>query len=175
MTEPRIHRRVVRNRKKNAIPLSKLRTSDAVRTVVDHPRRLQELLRMLQDKDRGVRGSAAATLARLAESHPARLRRVIQQLREGLADESAYVRWHLVYAFGKIGAFFPAQFREFLGDLASRLDDENRVVGRVACKALSQIAIRKPLIIEEFFQTLKREMPSPIARVVRSSKSRIVK
>jgi hypothetical protein len=130
---------------------------------------------MLQDKDRGVRGRAAATLARLAESHPARLPRVLVQLREGLADESAYVRWHLVYAFGKIGSSFPAQFGEFLNDLVSRLDDENRVVGRVACKALSQIAIRKPLIIEDFFRTLKREMPSPIARVVRRSKSGIVK
>jgi hypothetical protein len=70
MTEPRIHPRVIRNRKKNPVPLSKLRTSDAVKTVVDHPRRLEELLRMLEDKDRGVRGRAAATIAKLSESHP---------------------------------------------------------------------------------------------------------
>jgi HEAT repeat protein len=175
MTKPRIHRRVVRNRKKNAIPLSKLRTSDAVRTVVDHPRRLQELLRMLEDKDRSVRGRAAAALARLAESHPARLQRVILQIREGLLDESAYVRWHLVYAFGKIGASFPAPFREFLNDLVLRLDDENRVVACVAGKALSQVAARKPLIIEEFFQTLKREIPPSIARVLRSAKNHAAK
>ena len=76
MTEPRPHRHVVRNRKKNTVPLYKLRTLDAVKTVVDHPRRLEELLRILEDKDRCVRGRAAATLARLSESHPARLLRV---------------------------------------------------------------------------------------------------
>lgn len=170
MTEPRTHRRVVRNRKKNAVPLSKLRTSDAVRTVVDHPRRLQELLRMLEDKDRGVRGRAAAAVARLAESHPARMQRVISRLREGFADDSAYVRWHLVYAFGKIGSFFPSQSREFLSDLISRLDDENRVVRSVACKALGQMAARKPSMIEELFQSLKREIPPAVARILRGAK-----
>ena len=43
----RTHRRVVRNRKKSATPLSTLRTLDAVKTVVAHPRRLEELLKML--------------------------------------------------------------------------------------------------------------------------------
>jgi HEAT repeat protein len=151
--------------------LSTLRTSDAVRTVVAHPRRLGELLRLLEDKDRGVRGRAAAALARLAESHPARLQRAILPLREGLGDESAYVRWHLVYAFGKIGSCFPAQSREFLGDLVSRMDDENRVVRTLACKSLTQVASRKPALIEEFFQTLKREVPPALARLLRSSKS----
>jgi len=82
MTEPGIHRRIVRNRKKNSVPLSKLRTSDAVRTVVAHPRRLEELLRMLEDKDRLVRGRAAVALTRLAESHPARLQRVAVRILE---------------------------------------------------------------------------------------------
>lgn len=173
MTGPRIHRRVVRNRKKTAVPLSKLRTSDAVKTVVNHPRRLEELLRMLEDKDRSVRGRAVAALARLAESHPARLLRAVLRLREGLSDDSAYVRWHLAYTFGRLGSHFPAQSRVFLNDLVSRLDDENRVVRTVACKAISQMAARKPGIIEEFFQNLKREIPPAIARVMRSSKSRI--
>jgi HEAT repeat protein len=175
MTEAKIHRRVIRNRKKNTVPLSKLRTSDAVRTVVDHPRRLEELLRLLEDKDRMVRARAAAAVARLSESHPARLQRAILRLREGLSDESAYVRWHLVYSFGKIGSFFPAQCPEFLGDLVSRLDDENRIVRAIACKALGQVADRKPAIIEEFFQTLKREIPPAVARILRSSKSQRVK
>jgi HEAT repeat protein len=171
MREPKIHRRIIRNRKKTAVPLSKLRTSDAVRTVVDHPRRLQELLRMLDDKDRGVRTRAAAAFARLSESHPARLQRVILCLREGLVDESAYVRWHLVYSFGKIASFCPAQCREFLGDLVSRLDDENRIVRAVACKALGLVADRKPALVEDFFQTLKRELPPALARVLRSTKA----
>jgi HEAT repeat protein len=175
MTGPKIHPRVVRNRKKNTVPLSKLRTSDAVRTIVDHPRRLQELLWLLEDKDRGVRARAAAAVARLSESHPARLQRVMLRLCSGLVDESAYVRWHLVYSFGKIGSFCPIQCREFLRDLVLRLDDENRIVRSIACKALSQVADRRPDIIEEFFQALKREIPPTIARVVRSSKSHSVK
>jgi HEAT repeat protein len=175
MTGPRTHRRVVRNRKKTAVPLSKLRTSDAVKTVVNHPRRLKELLCMLEDKDRSVRGRAAATLARLAESHPARLSRVILRLQEGLSDDSAYVRWHLAYTFGALGSYFPAQSRVFLNDLVSRLDDENRIVRTVACKAISQMAARKPGIIEEFFQNLKREVPPAVARILRGSKARISK
>jgi HEAT repeat protein len=171
MTEPRTHRRVVRSRKKSAVPLSKLRTSDAVKTVVDHPRRLEELLRMLEDKDRGVRGRAATTVARLSESHPARLLRVTQRLQEALADDSAYVRWYVVYALGKLGSYSPTQSRIFLNDLVSRLDDENRVVRSVACKALSHVAARRPMIVEEFFQNLKREMPPSLARILRRPKS----
>jgi len=175
MTEPRTHRRVVRNRKKNAVPLYKLRTSDAVKTVVDHPRRLEELLRMLEDKDRGVRGRAAATVARLAESHPTRLLRVILRLRDAFSDDSAYVRWHLVYTFGKLGSHFPAQSRGFLSDLVSRLDDENRIVRTVACKAIGQVAARKPGIIEEVFQNLKREIPPAVSRALRNSKTQLSK
>jgi hypothetical protein len=172
MTEPRTHRHVVRNRKKNNVPLSKLRTSDVVKTVVDHPRRLEELLRMLEDKDRSVRGRAAATLARLSESHPARLLRVIVRLKGALADDSAYVRWYLVYTLGKLGSRFPGQSRGFLNDLVAGLDDENRIVRVLACKALGQVAIRKPLIIEECFQNLKREVPSAVARFIRSSQAK---
>jgi hypothetical protein len=170
MTEPRTHRRVVRNRKKNTIPLWKLRTSDAVKTVVDHPRRLEELLHMLEDKDRGVRGRAAATLARLAESHPARLLRVVQRLREALLDDSAFVRWHLVYTLGKLGIHSPLQSRAFLGDLVSRLEDENRIVRALSSSALNQLAVRKPLMVEEYFQNLKKEIPPPIARSIKSSR-----
>ncbi len=94
----------MRNRKKNRIPLAKLRASDAARTVVDHPRRLEELLRMLEDKDRIVRGRASVALAQLAESHPARLLRVVARLSEMMADDSAYVRWHLLYALGRLGS-----------------------------------------------------------------------
>lgn len=172
MTEPRIHRRVVRNRKKNAVPLSKLRTSDAVKTVVDHPRRLEELVRMLEDKDRGIRGRAAATLSRLSESHPARLLRILLRLREALTDDSASVRWNLAYTLGKLGTHFPAQSRELIQDIVARLDDENRVVRVFACKALVQLAARKPLVIEECFQSTKKEMPPPVARTVRIAKEK---
>jgi len=172
MTEPRTHRSLPRTRKKHAVPLSILRTSEAVRTVVDHPRRLDEVVRMLEEKDRSVRGRAAATLARLSESHPGRLLRIISRLREGLTDDSAYVRWHLVYALGKLGWRFPAQLQGFLGDLVSALDDKNRIVRVLACGTLTSAAGRRPLIVEQIFRDLKREIPPPIARILRSSKSR---
>ena len=172
MTEPRIHRRVVRNRKKNAVPLSKLRTSDAVRTVVDHPRRLEELVRMLEDKDRAIRGRAAATLSRLSESHPARLIRIVLRLREALTDDSACVRWNLAYTLGRLGTQFPAQSGELLHDVVARLDDENRIVRIFACKALAQLAARKPLLIEEFFQNTKKEIPPSVARTIRTAKAK---
>ena len=169
MTEPRIHHPIVRNRKKNHVPLSKLRTSDVVKTVVDNPRRLEELLRMLEDKDRSTRGKAAIILAQLSESHPARLLRVSTRLREALADESAYVRWHLIYTLGKIGSRFPVRSRGFLNDLVSRLEDENRVCRVLASRALGQVAARKPLIIEECFRNLKKEIPSAVSRILRNS------
>lgn len=171
MTEPRTHRRIVRNRKKSAVPLSKLRTCDVVKTVVDHPRRLQELLRMLEDKDRSIRGRAAATLARLSESHPARLLRLIPRLKEAAFDDSAYVRWNLSYAFGLLGSQFPNRSAEFLGDLLARLDDENRIVRIIACKALAQVAARKPAAVESLFQNSKKEIPQLVGRAlaIRSS------
>ncbi|MBN1570952.1 MAG: HEAT repeat domain-containing protein [Acidobacteria bacterium] len=169
MTEPRAHRRIVRNRKKNCIPLSKLRTSDAVRTVVDHPRRLQELLRMLEEKDRSVRGRAAVALAQLSESHPARLIRVAARLKEALADDSAYVRWHLLYALGRLGSRYPIQSRSFLSDLVLRLDDENRVCRVLAGKALGQIGSRRSGIVEECFKNLKKEIPLSVSRMLHNA------
>jgi HEAT repeat protein len=172
MTELRTHRRVVRNGKKNAVPLSKLRTSDVVKTVVDHPRRLEELLKMLEDQDRSIRGRAAATFARLSESHPARLLRVVARLKVFLTDESAYVRWHLVYALGKLGARFPSQALDFLGDLIIRLDDENRIVRILAGKALGQVAAIRPLMVEGLFQNLKKDIPPAVARLLLNSKEK---
>jgi hypothetical protein len=169
MTEPRIHHRIVRNRKKNCIPLSKLRASDVVKTVVDHPRRLEELIKMLEDKDRSIRGKAAVILAQLSESHPARLLRVIARLLEALEDESAYVRWHLLYTLGMMGSRFPGRSCVFLADLISRLDDDNRICRVLASKALGQVAERKPLIVEECFRGLKKEIPPSVARILRNA------
>lgn len=172
MREPITHRHVVRNRKKNSIPLSKLRTSDAVKTVLDHPRRLQELLRMLEDKDLSVRGRAASALARLSESHPARLLRLAARIREAGGDDSAYVRWNVAYALGRLGAQFPTQSASFLGELMARLEDGNRVVRILACKALAQVAARRPSAIEELFQNAKKEMPPAIGRIIRKTRAK---
>jgi len=157
----------VRNHKKNRIPLSKLRASEAARTVVDHPRRLEELLRMLEDRDRSVRGRAAVALAQLSESHPARLMRVVVRLREMTEDDSAYVRWNLVYALGKLGAKYPMKALGFLPDLVSRLEDDNRICRVMAVRALAQVAARKPILVEECFRNLKREIPPAVARILR--------
>jgi hypothetical protein len=167
MTGPRIHHHVVRNRKKSRIPLVKLPASDAAKTVVDHPRRLEELLRMLEDKDRSVRGRAALALAQLSESHPARLLRVVARLREMMADESAYVRWNLLFALGKLGSRYPMKSRGFLPDLIARLDDDNRICRVLAMRALGQVAASEPKIIEECFSSLKKEIPSAVSRILR--------
>jgi hypothetical protein len=134
---------------------------------VAHPRRLPELLNLLEDKDRTVRGRAAATLARLSESHPGRLVRVIHRLRDGLSDDSAYVRWSLSYALGRVGSIFPNQAHRFLGGLCSLLQDNNRIVRVLACRALGRIAARKPRLIRDHFENGKLEMPVIVARSVR--------
>jgi len=174
MREPRTHRPIDRSRKKRAVPLSILRTSEAVKTVVNHPRRLEELMRMLEDKDRAVRGRAATALARLSESHPARLLRIVERLREGLRDDSAYVRWHLIYTLGELGSRFPSQLQGFLNDIANRLEDDDRVVRVLACWTLSRVAVTRPGIIGELFKGLKREPPPAVAKALEraGSKSR---
>ncbi len=154
----------MRNRKKNRIPLAKLRASDAARTVVDHPRRLEELLRMLEDKDRIVRGRASVALAQLAESHPARLLRVVARLSEMMADDSAYVRWHLLYALGRLGSKCPVKSREFLPHVISRLEDDNRICRVIAVRALKQLAARRPKLVEDCFKRLKKEIPAAVMR-----------
>lgn len=134
---------------------------------MDHPRRLGELVSMLEDKDRSVRGRAANTLARLSESHPERLIRIAERLRENLADDSAYVRWNLVYVLGRMGARFPLRAPRFLTELSTRLDDENRVVRVLASKALARIAMKDHRLIEEVFAKAKREIPAIVARELR--------
>src|SRR5213594_2586011 len=167
MVETRTHRRVTRNRKKNRVPLAKLRTAEVVRTVVDHPKRLDELVALLDDSERALRGRAAATLARLSESHAHRLIRVVDRLREALSDDSAYVRWHLVYTLGRIGASFPMRAPQFLHELLARLDDGNRIVRTVSSHTLSRLAARKPEMIRQLFESSKHDLPPAVARVLR--------
>jgi len=169
MTGPRTPCSKTRNRKKNGAPLSNFRTMDAVRTVLDNPRRIEELLIMLEDKDRCVRGRAAATIAHLSETHLARLSKISERLIECLGDDSAYVRWHLIYAMGQLGTHFPSCARAFPGEIISRLDDSNRVVRIIASKVLLQIAARHPSIVEEFFTNLKRDIPPGIARCLHNA------
>lgn len=167
MVETKTRRRVSRSRKKSRVPLSKLGTSEVVRTVVEYPRRLGELVALLDDSDRGLRGRAAATLARLSESHPGRLLRVLERLREALHDDSAFVRWHLAYTLGKVGTSFPSRAPQFLQDLLGCLDDENRVVRIITAQALAGFAARKPAVVQQLFVSSKHAVPTPVARALR--------
>jgi hypothetical protein len=162
----RSRRRPSTNRKRS-VPLSSLRTSEVVRTIVAHPRRLDELVSMIEESDLRVRDRAAATLARLAETHPGRLVRVLERLAEGLADDSAYVRWNLAFAFGAVGAQLPRRLPDFLAKLSDRLDDENQIVRVMACKSLMRIASRHAQVVLEHFESTKRQAPRPLQRFLK--------
>ena len=166
MMKPDFHRRTSRGRKKNVVPLSKLRTSEVVRTVVDHPHRVEELVDLLRDTERLIRGRAAATLARLSESHPARLVRHVERLREALGDDSAYVRWHLLYTLGQVISQFPRRASFSLADVKARLVDEDKLVRSFACRALEYVAARKPQLVHELFSANKEEIPPSVARML---------
>lgn len=163
----RSNRRASRNQK-SGVPLSSLRTSEVVRTIVDHPRRLDELVSMIEESDRRVRDRAAATLARLAESHPNRLLRVLERLAQVLSDDSAYVRWNLAFALGAVGARFPRRLPDFLPRLAERLDDENRVVRVMGARSLLRIAACHPKAVLDYFELTKRQMPPSLQRLLRA-------
>jgi hypothetical protein len=175
MVETRTHRHVSRSRKKGRVPLQNLRTSEVVRTIVDHPRRLGELLSLLDDSDRVLRGRAATTLARLAESHPGRLVRSVERLRDSLSDDSAFVRWHLVYTLGRMGGRFPLRAPRFLPALVARLEDDNRIVRVFASRALRSVALRRPAVVQKTFESAKHEIPPSVARVLKSSGQKIRK
>ncbi len=167
MMETRTYRRVSRNRKKSTVPLSKLRTSEAVKTVVDHPRRMEELVGLLEDRDRILRGRAAAAVAKLSESHPGRLLRMLERVKYCLSDDSAYVRWHLCYTLGCLGRRFPGRAQRFVPELGLRLDDDNRIVRVFAAGALAHIAALNPEAVQDFFQAAKRDLPPAVSRILR--------
>lgn len=167
MIKPKLQRSTsTRRRKKNAVPLSKLRASEAIRTVVDHPRRLEELINLLQDKERSIRGRASTTVARLSETYPARLVRHVDRLREALADDSAYVRWHVLYALGQVISRFPGRVSHSLNDIKARLGDDDKLVRSFSCRALEAVAARKPQLVQELFSAHPEEMPRSLARLL---------
>ncbi len=139
---------------------------------MDHPRRLAELIGMLEDRNRAVRGRAAATLARLSETHAGRLVRTIDRLKEGLSDDSAYVRWSLVYALGLIASSYTNQVSPVFLDLAVRLDDDNRIVRLMAVRAIEKMAARRPQLIKDLFAANKRDIPKSLVRSLKAAEKR---
>ena len=172
MMKPGLQHRASRSRKKSLTPLSNLRTSEVVRTVVAHPRRLDELVNLLQDRDRRIRDRAATTIARLSESHPARLVRHLEHLRGGIGDDSAYVRWHLLYALGHVIAGYPKRSSPYLSDVRGRLTDEDRLVRSFACKALEKVASHKPQLINTLYSATPNDIPPSVARLLRTRTNR---
>jgi hypothetical protein len=169
MTKAGFHRHAAQRRKKNVIPLSKLRASEVVRTVVDHPRRLDELVDLLRDNERAIRGRAAATFTRLSETHPGRLVRHVEALRESLGDDAAYVRWHLLYALGRVIARFPRRASGSLADIKAHLTDEHKVARSFACRALEMIASSNPKLVHAIFTSEKEEIPPSLARLFKEA------
>ena len=146
-----------------------MQTPDAVKTVLRHPRRLEELLDMLGDNDLSIRGRAAATLARLAESRPESLLKAIPRLREYVNDDFDYVRWHLIYAFGEIGARVsaPAQeSRKYWADIFAGMDDDSHIVRMIAEKAVERLAARHPDAVAAFFGDIKQSVPDELAKLI---------
>jgi len=137
-----------------------------VRTVVDHPRRLGELVGLLEDADVVTRGRAAATLARLADSHPERLMRVTDRIRCGLTDDSAFVRWHLAYALGRLAVRFPKRSDSLLPELVARLEDDNRVVRAVVHTALTEFAGHSAELLENWRNSGSNIPTTPLARIL---------
>jgi HEAT repeat protein len=142
---------------------------------VDHPRRLAELVGLLEDRDVVVRERAAATVARLAESRPERLVRAAERAKAVLADDSAYVRWHLAYALGRLALRFPARAAGFLPELAGCLEDENRVVRALSLRALADLAALRPKLVQEALAATKQGLPAPLARILQKSENRAEK
>ena len=143
-----------------------MQTPDVVKIVLQYPRRLEELLDMLSDRDVAIRGRAAATLARLAESRPESLLSALPRLQEHIDDDSDYVRWHLVYTFGEISARVSASTREYWADIFAHMDDDSRIVRMIAGKAAAGLATKHPDAVEAFFKDTKRSLPPELARLL---------
>jgi hypothetical protein len=166
MNDSNTQPRILHKRKKEFVPLSKLGMSDAVKVVSDSPKRLEELMSLLEDRDRKNRDRAAATLFRLASLNPSRLLCHLPRLQEALLDESAYVRWFIACTVGMLGSRYPRNIRNILPDLAVCLQDQNRIVRILAAKALAQVAVRDPENVANLFRSGDTEMPSVVAGVL---------
>ena len=164
MKKPEIHRCAENHRRKRIVPLSRMQTPDVIKTVLRYPRRLEELFDMLGDKDLSIRGRAAATLARLAESRPESLLDAMPRLREYINDDSDYVRWHLVYAFGEIGAQVSSPVREYWADVFTCMEDGSRIVRMIAGKAAIRLAAKHPDAVATFFREIQRPVPPELAK-----------
>jgi hypothetical protein len=168
MKERTARPRVISKRKNRNTPLDMLRKSDVVKIVSDSPRRLEELLCLLESRERRVRDKAAATLAQLVAIHPSRLLRSVPRFLESLLDESAYVRWHVVYALGFLVGRYPSRLKSILPNLLECLEDQNRIVRILSSKALAQIAARSPEMVEEAFRGTGKAVPAVVADIFSS-------
>ena len=164
MKKVEIPRRTEKHHRKRILPLSGMQTPDVVKTVLRYPRRLEELLEMLGDSNLSIRGRAAATLARLAESHPESLLKAIPRLREYINDDSDYVRWHLVYSFGEIGVRVSESAREYWADVFHGMTDDSRIVRMIAGKVAARLAAKNPDAVAAFFRDIQQPVPPELVK-----------
>ena len=119
---------------------------------------------MLGDSDLSIRGRAAATLARLAESRPESLLKAMSRLMEYVNDDSDYVRWHLVYAFGEIGTRVSTPTQKYWAGVFSGMDDDSHIVRIVAVKAAARLAAKYPDIVSAFFRDIQKPVPPELVK-----------
>jgi HEAT repeat protein len=171
MRESKSRRHLSIKRKDRSVPLAKLRTSEAVRTVVAHPRRMAELFRLLEDSDQSTRQRVGSALSRLADACPERLIRWADRIQKGLGDESAYLRWHLVYVLGRVVAAFPGRCEALLEMLIQALDDENRVVRVLSFRSLAGVGAAHRRAVESAFAAKRRDLPPELSRALQAHRA----
>lgn len=135
---------VAGRRRSSETPLISLRPLEVLKTIVERPHRLGELVGILGERDWKLRGRAAVTIARLSESHPGCLLTHLRSLTDAANDESAHVRWNLTFALGKICCSFPDQSESAIASLIMHLRDTDVIVRAISGYALAEVARTRP-------------------------------
>lgn len=148
-------------------PLMNLRPSEAIKTIVERPRRLGELVCLLGERDRKLRGRAAATIAKLSESHPGCLMGHLRWLADASNDESAHVRWNLAFALGRICSRSPDQSEFAIASLVMHLRDPDVIVRAISGYALAEVARKKPELVMRSISGSEQTLPEWLGGVLK--------
>ena len=111
---------------------------------------IEELLNLLADKDKNVRGSAARALGKLGK----RNEQVIKALLNLLTDEDDYVRRNVALALGNLGEGNGEVIQALLNALT---DDNNGHVRENAAEALAKLGGGNQQLIHSLFDLLGHE------------------
>lgn len=166
MTKTGRRERVARRWRPSTGPLANLRAAEAIRTVVECPHRLAELIGILVDGDLRLRSWAAAAIASLAVSHPERLLRHLALLSAAASDPLAHVRWNLAFALGKICARFPGQSKPIIPVLLAQLKDSHPVVSAMARYNLAEICRVGPHMVSRLVAAGEHLVPDWLSEIL---------